>query len=103
MASTTNVRHAVCRSTGATTWTRKEGDEWKTTCLNHGAETTALGRGAAWKNGSTPAQFCPKCKAIVAGKAPKITGDKLAIPAKPAPAKKASKPTPKPKPTKEAS
>ena len=91
MASTTNVRHAVSRSTGATTWTRKEGDEWRTTCLNHKAETTAPNRGAAWKNGSTPANFCAKCKAIVAGKAEKITGDRLEIPAKKAPAKK---PTP---------
>jgi hypothetical protein len=83
MASTTNVRHAVSRSTGATTWTRKEGDEWKTTCLNHGTETTAPSRGVAWKNGSAPAQFCPKCKTIAAGKAEKITGDRLEIPATP--------------------
>jgi hypothetical protein len=74
------VRHAVSRSTGSTTWTRKEGDEWKTTCLNHGTETTAKARGQAWKNGSTPATFCPKCKAITSGKLEKITGDRLPIP-----------------------
>jgi hypothetical protein len=71
------VRHAVSRSTGATTWTRKDGDEWKTTCLNHVAEMTAPARAQAWKNGSTPASFCAKCKAIVAGKAEKITGPRL--------------------------
>lgn len=79
--NSTRVRHAVSRSTGATTWTRKDGDEWRTTCLNHGAETTASARGQAWKNGSTPANFCPKCKAIVAGKADKITEGRLDLPA----------------------
>jgi len=75
------VRHAVSRSTGATTWTRKDGDEWRTTCLNHATDTTAKARGAAWKNGSTPANFCAKCKSIVAGKLDKITGDRLDLPA----------------------
>lgn len=79
-ANKTAVRHAVSRSTGATTWTRKDGDEWRTTCLNHQAETTATARGQAWKNGSTPANFCPKCKAIAAGKAEKITGPRLDLP-----------------------
>ncbi|MCP3422969.1 hypothetical protein [Nocardioides pinisoli] len=79
--NSTRVRHAVSRSTGATTWTRKDGDEWRTTCLNHGAETTASARGQAWKNGSTPANFCSKCKAIVAGKAEKITEGRLDLPA----------------------
>jgi hypothetical protein len=74
------VRHAISRSTGATTWTRKDGDEWRTTCLNHGSEATAKARGAAWKNGSTPATFCAKCKAITSGKLEKITGDRLPIP-----------------------
>lgn len=74
------VRHAVSRSTGSTTWTRKDGDEWKTTCLNHGSETTASARGAAWKNGSTPANFCAMCKAIASGKAEKITGPRLDLP-----------------------
>ena len=41
------VRHAIARSTGATTWTRKDGDEWRSTCLNHGTETTAPNRGKA--------------------------------------------------------
>lgn len=90
--TTTRVRHAVSRSTGATTWTRKDGDEWRTTCLNHGAEATATSRGAAWKNGSTPANFCPKCKGIVAGKAAKITAGRLDLPTptKKAAAKKAT-------------
>lgn len=95
----TRVRHAVSRSTGTTTWTRKDGDEWRTTCLNHAAETTASARGAAWKNGSTPSSFCPKCKVIVAGKAEKITTGRLDLPTpttKKAAAKSpASKTTPK--------
>ena len=77
---TPGVRHAISRSTGATTWTRKDGDEGRTTCLDHGAEVTAKARGAAWKNGSTPANFCAKCKAIASGKLAKITGDRLPIP-----------------------
>lgn len=89
MPASNNVRHAVSRSTGATTWTRKEDDQWTTTCLNHKAETTAPNRGAAWKNGSTPAQFCPKCKTIVAGKAPKITEGRLDLPSTPTSTKKA--------------
>lgn len=89
--TSTRVRHAVSRSTGATTWTRLDGDVWRTTCLNHGAETTADARGAAWKNGSTPANFCAKCKAIAAGKAQKIDAGRLDLPAKKAaPAKKAT-------------
>lgn len=72
MPATANTRHAVSRSTGATTWTRKEGEVWTTDCPNHGATTTAPYRGAAWKSGSTPAQFCAKCKASAAGKAEKL-------------------------------
>lgn len=87
--TSTRVRHAVSRSTGATTWTRLDGDVWRTTCLNHGAETTADARGAAWKNGSTPANFCGKCKAIAAGKAKKIDAGRLDLPAAKA-AKKAT-------------
>ncbi|MDO3397967.1 hypothetical protein QWJ41_19750 [Nocardioides sp. SOB44] len=94
MPATKDTRHAVSRSTGATTWTRKEGDQWKTTCLNHKTETTAPNRGAAWKNGSTPAQFCPKCRAITEGKADKLLGGLLDLPT-PTPAKKRSKSTPK--------
>lgn len=87
--NSTRVRHAVSRSTGATTWTRKDGDEWRTTCLNHETDTTASARGQAWKNGSTPANFCAKCKAIVSGKAEKITVGRLDLPtAKKAAAKK---------------
>lgn len=78
--NSTRVRHAVSRSTGATTWTRKDGEEWRTTCINHGAETTASARGQAWKNGSTPANFCAKCKAIASGKAERITGPRLDLP-----------------------
>ena len=76
----TRVRHAVSRSTGATTWTRKDGDDWRTTCLNHGTETTATARGTAWKNGSTPANSCPKCKMIAADKAEKVTEGRLDLP-----------------------
>lgn len=90
MATSTRVRHAISRSTGATTWTRKDGDEWRTTCLNHGAETTASARGQAWKNGSTPANFCTKCKAISAGKADKITGPRLDLPTTPTNKRKAA-------------
>ena len=101
MPATANTRHAVSRSTGATTYTRKENDEWTTTCLNHKAETTAPNRGAAWKNGSTPAQFCPKCKTIASGKAEKITDGLLDLPA--TPAKKPAKPAPKKAPAKKTS
>jgi hypothetical protein len=105
MPATANTRHAVSRSTGATTWTRKDGDEWKTTCLNHAAETTAPNRSAAWKNGSTPAQFCTKCKAIASGKTDKLAVGLIDLPAtKPAPAKKATpKRTAKTTPAKKAS
>jgi len=97
-----NIRHAIARSTGATTWTRKDGDEWTSTCLNHGVETTAPNRGKAWTTGSHPEDWCPKCKAIAAGKADKVTGDRLEIPAakpekaspKKAAQKRATKPTP---------
>ena len=89
-----NIRHAVARSTGATTWTRKDGDEWTATCLNHGTVTTAPNRGKAWTTGSHPEDWCPKCKAIAAGKGDKVTGDRLEIPA--------AKPTPKAAPKKAA-
>jgi hypothetical protein len=97
--NTNRVRHAVSRSTGATTWTRKDGDEWKTTCLNHGSETTTSSRAAGWKNGSTPANFCAKCKAIAAGKTDRITGDRLELPATtPTPKVAVKRAAPKPKP-----
>ena len=87
MASSNSVRHAVARATGSTTWTRKDGDEWKINCLNHGTATTAPNRGKAWTTGSHPQDWCPKCKAIAAGKAEKITAGRLDLPA--------AKPTPK--------
>jgi hypothetical protein len=90
-ATTSPVRHAIARSTGATTWTRKDGDTWRSTCLNHGDETTAPNQGKAWVTGSHPQDFCAKCKAIAAGKAEKITGPRLDLPtAKKAAAKKAT-------------
>ena len=100
---TSPVRHAVVRSTGATTLARKEGDEWKIDCLNHGASATAPSRGAAWKVASHPQDFCPKCKTIAAGKAEKITEGRLDLPTAKKPATKkttaakkpAAKPTPK--------
>ncbi len=51
--------------------------------------------GAAWRNGSTPANFCPKCKAITSGKFEKITGDRPPIPAIKATKKAPAKPAPK--------
>lgn len=55
MLATNNTRHAVSRSTGATTWTRKEGDTWKTTCLNHDGRDDRAEPGSGLENGSTPA------------------------------------------------
>ena len=78
---TSPVRHAVARSTGATTWTRQDGDTWRSTCLNHGAETTAPNRGKARVTGSQPQNFCAKCKYIAAGKLAKITRPRLDLPA----------------------
>lgn len=90
MASkSTPVRHAVARSTGSTTWARKEGDQWKIDCLNHKATTTAPSRGKAWTTGSHPQDFCAKCKQIEAGKLEKITGPRLDLPG--------TKPTPPPR------
>jgi hypothetical protein len=89
--NTSPVRHAIARTTGTTTWTRKTGEEWTATCLNHDQSTTAPNRAKAWTTGSHPEAFCSKCKGIATGKADKITGDRLDIPApKKAPAKKAA-------------
>ena len=74
------VRHAIARSTGATTLAQKADDGWTVQCLNHGATVTVPNRGKAWTNGSHPQDFCPKCKAIAAGKADKISGDRLDVP-----------------------
>lgn len=95
---TDRIRHAVSRQTGATTYTRKVEDKWVTTCLNHSTDTSADARGPAWKNGSTPGNWCPKCKAIAAGKADKITGDRLDPPTekKATPARKTAAPKGKP-------
>ena len=49
-------------------------------CLNHDATVTVPNRGKAWTTGSHPQDFCPKCKAIAAGKAETITGDRLDVP-----------------------
>jgi len=100
---TDRIRHAVVRSTGATTFARKYGDRWTVSCLNHAnsAQDTDS-RTEAWKLASHPQDWCPKCKAIAAGKADKITEGKLDIPklptkapAKKAPAKKATAATKK--------
>lgn len=100
MPATNNTRHAIARSTGATTLAQKGDDGWTVRCLNHGATVTVPSRGKAWTTGSHPQDFCPKCKVIAAGKADKITGDKLDIPEvkparKSAAKKSASTPTPK--------
>ncbi|HZJ05388.1 MAG TPA: hypothetical protein VFD59_07950 [Nocardioidaceae bacterium] len=81
------VRHAIARSTGATTLAQKAEDGWTVQCLNHRATVTVPNRGKAWTTGSHPQDFCPKCKAIAAGKADKITGGRLDIPKKAAPKK----------------
>lgn len=92
MPSTNDVRHAVARSTGTTTWTRKDGDEWKIDCLNHKAGTKAPSRGKAWTTGAHPESFCPKCKVIAAGKADKVADDRLPIPTPTTSKKAAAKP-----------
>ncbi len=71
-----NIRHAIARSTGATTYAAKGEDDWTVQCLNHGATVAVPNRGKAWTTGSHPQDFCPKCKQIVAGKADKVTGDR---------------------------
>ena len=89
------VRHAVARSTGATTYAHKTDDGWRVLCLNHGAATTVASRGPAWKTASHPQDFCSTCGKIDAGKAGKITEGRLDAPTSPAkkqaPAKRAAK------------
>lgn len=76
-----NMRHAVAKSTGATTWARNVGEGvWKVTCLNHKAVTTVHTRSEAWLTGSHPQAFCGKCKEIVRGKAPRIRKGRLGLP-----------------------
>jgi hypothetical protein len=88
MPANATTRHAVCRSTGATTLARKQADgSWDIECLNHGATTTAPNRGGAWKLAPKPEGWCPECKAIAAGKAEKSDDGLLDIPA-PAPTTK---------------
>ena len=95
MPANATTRHAACRSTGATTLARKQDDgSWSIECLNHRASTTAPNRGGAWKVAPKPEGWCPKCKAIAAGKAEKIEDGLLDIPT-PTP-KKSAKPAPKP-------
>lgn len=91
-----NIRHAIARSTGATTLARKCEDGWTVQCLNHGATVTVPSRGKAWTTDSHPQDFCTKCKPTAAGKADKITGDRLDLPtAKPVKKAAARKSTPK--------
>lgn len=95
---TSAVRHAVAKSTGATTWAHRiSRADWKVECLNHGATTSAPNQSVAWVTSSHPQDWCPKCKAIAAGKAARVTTAKLDLPApKPAPKPNAPK-TPAPK------
>jgi len=66
--ATPPVRHAIARTTGATTLARKRGDGRTIECLSHGATTTAPNRSVAWIVGSHPQGYCSTCAAIVAGK-----------------------------------
>ena len=92
MPANATTRHAVARSTGATTLGLKAEDGWSLTCLNHGTENPQPSRGAVWKIAGHPEDWCPKCKQIAAGKADKISDGLLPIPT---PTKKAApkKPT----------
>lgn len=87
-----NQRHAVSRTTGATTLARKVGDTWLIECLNHAAKTEAPNRTIAWTTASHPAKFCAKCKQIVAGKAERISSGLVDLPPEePAPVKGAAR------------
>lgn len=65
---TDRIRHAIARSTGATTLARKDGDNWLVSCLSHStaAEPTES-RTVAWKLGSHPQDWCSKCAPIAKG------------------------------------
>jgi hypothetical protein len=94
MPANANTRHAVARSTGATTLANKAEEGWTLVCLNHGSENPQTSRGAVWKAAAHPEAWCPKCKAIAAGKGEKITDGLLPIPTptkKAAPKKPATK------------
>lgn len=100
----TPVRHARAGSTGATTLARKLSEGWTIECLSHGPTTTAPNRSAAWIAGSHPQNYCATCAAIVAGKAERVTGARVEVPAEPAPTEKAARrpavePGPAKKPT----
>ncbi|MGA8247099.1 MAG: hypothetical protein WB797_09350 [Nocardioides sp.] len=97
MPANATTRHAVARSTGSTTLANKTDEGWTLVCLNHGTANPQPNRGAVWKAAAHPEAWCPKCKAILAGKAEKITEGLLPIPtpttkkaAPKKPAKKAS-------------
>jgi hypothetical protein len=69
------------------------GDNWPVSYLIHSASAEPTeSRSAAWRLASHPAERCSTCCVITKGKADKITGDKVAVPAvKKAPAKRAAK------------
>ncbi len=75
-----NQRHAVSRTTGATTLARKVGNTWMIECLNHAAKTEAPSRSIAWTTASHPAKFCAKCKQILAGKTERISSGLVELP-----------------------
>jgi hypothetical protein len=90
MPSNATTRHAVARSTGATTLATKAEEGWTLVCLNHGTENPQPSRGAVWKADVQPEAWCPKCTLIAAGKAEKITDGPLPIPTKKAAPKKSA-------------
>jgi len=96
MPANSTTRHAVARSTGSTTLAQKEEDGWSLVCLNHNTSNPQPSRGAVWKAAAHPEEWCPKCKAIAAGKAEKITDGLLDVPT-PTTKKAAPKPKPAPK------
>jgi hypothetical protein len=83
MPANANTRHAVARSTGSTTLANKAKEGWTLVCLNHGTENPQPSRGTVWKAAAHPEAWCPKCKAIAAGKAEKINDGLLPIPTTP--------------------
>lgn len=94
-ANTDRVRHAVARSTGATTLARKDGDQWRVLCLNHGAMTQpTASRTEAWKLASHPQDWCSTCENIAKGEADKVSEGRLEMPFKPVktPAKRTTRP-----------
>lgn len=88
---TEKQRHAVSRTTGATTLARKAGDKWQVECLNHKVGTEVASRSTAWTTASHPAKFCSTCKQIVAGKAARITTGLIELSPAPVTAKRPSR------------